>query len=283
MKTTKETFEARDGLQLFYRDWQPEGDATAVVAVIHGYGDHSGRYGYLAEHLVRAGYVVCAYDLRGHGRSHGPRGHIGHFSDYVEDTATFLGLVRERWPRPPVTLFGHSMGGLVALRYAEENPGDVGSLILSSPFLKMRVAMSGWRVHFLRVAAAVTPRSPIANPVKGEMLSRDADQAAAYETDPFVHHFATAGWAGEVLQAQARARRSAGVLSCPLLVVYSADDPIADPAAIDEFCARVTAGDKTVLRYEGYRHETFNDLGRETVLGEIEGWLATHAVRRVRL
>jgi acylglycerol lipase len=283
MKTREQTFAAIDGLQLFYREWLPDAEARAVVAVIHGYGDHSGRYGDLAAHLTGGGYAVCAYDLRGHGRSHGPRGYVAHFSDYVEDTRTFLDLVHERLPRKRVILFGHSLGGLVALNYAEENPGEVPALVLSSPFLKMRLKIPGWRMRFVRVAAAVTPSSPIANPLSGEMLSRDPEQAAAYDADPLVHHVATAGWAGEVLQAQARAQQCAQAVSCPLLVIYSADDPIADPAATDQFGVAATIQDKTVLRYEGYRHETFNDLGKEVVLGELDAWLRTHAVRRVRV
>jgi alpha-beta hydrolase superfamily lysophospholipase len=112
------------------------------------------------------------------------------------------------------------------------------------------------------------------------MLSRDPDVAAAYEVDPLVNNLATVGWAEEMLAAQARARRHAETLSMPLLVVYSPDDPVADPAAIESFVEKVTVKDKTALRYDGYLHETYNDLGKEVVLDDIEAWLAKRAARR---
>ena len=132
----------------------------------------------------------------------------------------------------------------------------------------------------MRLAAKLTPTSPIRNPVKGEMLSRDPDVAAAYEADPLVDNLATVGWAEEMLAAQARARRRAETLSTPLLVLYSPDDPVADPAAIESFVQKVSAKDKTALRYDGYLHETYNDLGKEVVLADIEAWLAKRAARR---
>jgi acylglycerol lipase len=280
MNTTEHTFEAPDGLQLFYRAWLPAGEPKEAVAMIPGYGDHSARLASVGEYLAEHEFAVYAYDLRGQGRSHGTRAHVDVFDDYVADTAVFFDLVRENAPRERVTLFGHGFGGLVALTYAERNPEGPVGLILSSPFLKLRIKVPEWRARFVHLAAMLTPTSPIGNPVKGEMLSRDPDVAAAYEDDPLVDNLATVGWAEEMLKAQTRARRRAESLSGPLLVLYSPDDPVADPAAIESFVQKVTAEDKTALRYEGYLHETYNDLGREVVLADIEAWLAKRATRR---
>jgi alpha-beta hydrolase superfamily lysophospholipase len=280
MKTTEQTFEAPDGLQLFYRAWLPDGEPREAVALIPGYGDHSARHASLGEHLAGAGFAVYACDLRGNGRSHGTRAHVDTFDEYVADMAVFFDLVRERAPRERVTLVGHSLGGLIALAYTEKHPRAPVGLILSSPFLKLRIAVPEWRARFVHLAAKITPTSPIGNPVKGEMLSRDPAVVEAYDADPLVHDLATVGWADEVLRAQGRVRRHAEKVTCPLLVVYSPDDPVSDPAAIESLVQKVTVPDKTVLRYDGYLHETYNDVGNEVVLGDIEAWLAKRANRR---
>ena len=280
MKTTEHTFGARDGLQLFYRAWLPDGAPKEAVALIPGFGDHGARHASVAEHLAAHGFAVYAYDLRGNGRSHGTRAHVDAFDDYVTDTAVFFDLVRQSAPRRRVTLFGHSFGAVVALAYAEKNPKGPVGLILSSPFLKLRIKVHEWRTRFVHVASKFTPTSPIRNPVKGEMLSHDPAVAEAFDNDPFRHELATVGWAEEMLNAQRRVRRGAAGLSCPVLVIYSPDDPISDPAAIESFMQKVTAADKTALRYEGYLHETYNDVGKEAVLAHIEAWLSQRAARR---
>jgi acylglycerol lipase len=280
MKTTEEMFEAHDGVQLFNRAWLPDTDPLEAVALIPGYGDHSGRHASLGEHLAAHGFAVYAYDLRGNGRSHGTRAHVDSFADYVKDAAVFFDLVRQQAPRERVTLVGHSLGGLIALAYIEKEPEGPVGLILSSPFLKLRIPIPEWRARFVRLASKITPTSPIRNPLKGEMLSRDPAVVEAYDTDPLGHDLTTVGWVDEVLKAQASVRRRADRVLCPLLVVYSPDDPVSDPAATESFAEKAKAADKTVLRYDGYLHETYNDVGREVVLGDIEAWLAKRAKRR---
>jgi acylglycerol lipase len=280
MKTTAHTFEARDGVQLFYRAWLPEGEPREAVALIPGFGDHGERHAAVAEHLAAHGFGVYAYDLRGNGRSHGTRAHVDAFDDYVMDTAIFFDLVKEGAHRGRVTLLGHSFGALVALAFVEKHPDGPVGLILSSPFLKLRVKVHEWKTRFVHLASKLTPTSPIGNPVKGEMLSRDPVVAEAFDSDPFRHELATVGWAEEMLNAQTRVRRGASRISCPLLVVYSPDDPVSDPAAIESFLQKVPAADKTALRYEGYLHETYNDVGKEAVLTDIESWLSQRAARR---
>jgi acylglycerol lipase len=257
MRTIEQTFAAPDGLQLFYRAWLPDGEPVEAVAMLPGYGDHSARLAAVGEHLAEHG-----------------------FDEYLADTAIFFDLVKESAPRERVTLFGHSFGGLIALTYVERDPKGPVGLILSAPFLKLRIKVPEWRTRFVQLAAKLTPTSPIPNPVKGEMLSRDPEVAAAYEDDPLVDNLATVGWADEALKAQARAKRRAETLTGPLLVVYTPDDPVSDPAAIESFVEKVTAKDKTVLRYDGYLHEMYNDVGKEAVLADIQDWLAQRATRR---
>jgi alpha-beta hydrolase superfamily lysophospholipase len=280
MKTTEDTFEAPDGLQLFTRAWLPDAEPREAVVIIPGYGDHSGRHANLGAYLAEHGYAAYAYDLRGNGRSHGTRGHVDTFNEYLADTAVLFETVRRSAPRERVTLVGHSVGALVALAFAEKEPKALVGLVLSSPFFRLRIKIPEWRARFVHLAAKVTPTSPVRNPLKGEMVSRDPEVAEAYDSDPLRSDLATVGWAEEMLKAQGRVRRHAEKLACPLLVVYSPDDPVADPAATESFFEKVTVKDKTLLRYDGYLHETYNDVGKELVLGDIEKWLTQRATRR---
>ena len=241
--------------------------------MVHGYGDHGGRYAWLGEDMVARGYGVYAYDLRGHGQSSGRRGQVGRFEEYLADTEMFLDEVRRAQPGKPVFLLGHSMGGLVCARLAEVHPPDVRGLILSSPFLQLAEAVPPSRVIGAKVLAKVWPNRDIGNTVRSEQLSHDKTVIDAYTTDRLVHHVAPARWAAQMLAAQDAAMADASRVALPLLVLYGTDDKVVDVAFIEELFERATAEDKSILRYEGYYHECFNETGREQVFDDFAAWV----------
>lgn len=277
MKHTSTTFSADDGLRLHLQAWLPDAEPTAALAVIHGYGDHGGRYRYLGEGMAARGHAVYVYDLRGHGQSAGRRGHIRRFADYLADTRVFLDAVAETHPAATLFLLGHSLGGLIAAAHAETQPAGLGGLILSSPFLRLGIPPTASKVYAARVFSLVRPAFNIGNTLQAADLSHERVVVDAYVTDPLVHHVATSRWAAEVLTAQKLVLARAPSIGLPLLLLYSDADAIADPMASRELFATVGSADKTEHRYEGYYHELFNETGRAAVFADLEAWLAGHS------
>ena len=279
---TSGQFSGAGGERLHLQAWLPAGDepgapapeTAAAIAVVHGYGDHGGRYTWLGEDMAARGYALYAYDLRGHGHSSGARGQIGRFDEYLDDTGQFLDEVRQAQPGKPLFLLGHSMGGLVCARLAEEGSLEVTGLVLSSPFLQLAEAVPPSRLYALKVLARVWPDRDIGNTVRAEHLSHDEAVVGAYVTDRLVHHVAPARWASQILQAQDAAMAGASTIAVPLLVLYGTDDQVVDTAFIEELYSRTSSADKSILRYEGFYHECFNETGREQVFADLAAWLA---------
>jgi len=269
------------GERLHLQAWLPAGpdlerssEPVAAIALVHGYGDHGGRHSWFGEDMAARGYGVYVYDLRGHGQSSGARGQIKRFDDYLDDTALFLDEVRRRQPGKPLVLLGHSLGGLICARFAEERPCDVRALILSSPFLALTVQPEPMKLLGAKVLSAVWPGRDVGNTVMAEDLSHDKAVVKAYVTDPLVHHVATARWAAETLAAQDAAMADAPRVTLPLLLLYGKDDEVADPAFAETFFAGVGSADKKLVPYDGFYHELFNEVGRELVFADVAAWLA---------
>lgn len=277
MKEQTSTLVAGDGVVLHRHSWLPDEEPAAVLAVVHGYGEHGGRYRYLADAMVPRGYAIHVFDLRGHGRSPGVRGHIERFSQYVHDARLFADTVAAEQPGAPLFLLGHSLGGLIATACAEARAGGLAGLILSSPFLRLRLPVSGAKRAAAKVLSLIAPARDIGNSIPAEELSHEPEVVAAYTSDPLNHHVATARWAAEVLAAQSAALSAAGRLRLPLLVLYAGADTIADPAASRELFAAASSADKTLRCYEGYYHELFNEVGRDAVFADLGAWLEARA------
>jgi len=275
MNHSEGTFKSVDGLDLFYQAWLPEEPPKATFAIVHGYGEHSGRYLNPVEYFVPRGYAAYAFDHRGHGRSPGDRGHVNRFSEYLADVQEFLKLVRAAQPDRKLFLMGHSMGGLVSLMYAIHHPQDMDAVIASSPFLGIAVKATGWKVALARTLSNILPAFSMANTdLHSEDLSHDPDVVSAAEQDMQSHRKITPRWFTETVAAQASALEHAAELQVPLLIVYAGGDKIADANVTPLFFERVAHPDKTIHVYKDYYHEIFNELGKEAVFKDIEEWLA---------
>jgi len=274
MQHAEGKFNASDGLELYYQAWRPDGETKAALAVVHGYGEHSGRYLNPVNYFVPRGYALYAFDLRGHGKSAGQRGHINRFDEYLSDTDTFLKLVREQQPGRKVFLLGHSLGGLIVAAYAEDHPGELPGLIMSSAFLQFKLKVPGWKMALARTLSNLMPTFTMTNDVPAAHLSHDSALVAAYDVDPLNHHVATARWGTQVIAAQTRTLDRAGEVTIPVLVLYAGADQIADPEGSALFFERVKLTDKAVHRYDGYYHEIFNEMDKDTVFRDLEVWLA---------
>lgn len=264
------TFTGVANVSIFYQNWLPDGPVRGVVMIVHGLGEHSGRYANLVERLLPAGYAVYAIDHQGFGRSGGQRGHVNHFHDYAKDVHRLNALVRAEQPGQPIAVFGHSMGGLISLDYAQTYPTDVDYWVIQAP--AVRAATSTLLVAILRLVNLLRPTFSMARP-GGGVISRDPEAVRRFEEDPLFVPVSTARWLVQILTAQKRVKASIRSTPGPLLMLQGTADNLVIPAATQEFFERIPTADKTFLLYDGYFHELHNDIGKEKPLDDIVEWL----------
>lgn len=268
-----------DGASLFARRWAPDGVPKAAVCVVHGIGDHSGLYGHLCNALLRGGYAVSTFDLRGHGRSDGRRGHL-RIDDAMADIELVLDDTRRRFERIPCFLYGHSLGALLVLHYAlRRRPSLAGVVAVGPPF---RTALLEHRPKMLAVRAlgSLLPTVTLPSGLDATLISRDPAVVAAYQADPLVHSRASLGLARDVMGAVDGDLAGANRFSLPLLIMHGGADQLNHPSGSRLFAERVS-GDCTVRIYDGLYHEIHNEPERQRVFDDLLSWLDAHAPRPV--
>jgi alpha-beta hydrolase superfamily lysophospholipase len=267
-------FEGERGIEIYYRIWKPLGKIKALVVLVHGQGDHSGRYTHVAEHLTREGYALWAADLRGHGKSGGKRGHVDNFNDYLDDTGRVIGKAKEQNPELKTFLIGHSLGGLVALDYAEKHGSKLSGLVATAPLLRLKMQVPPWKAAVGRMLSGLTPTFSMKTGLDPNLLSHDQEIVRNYVNDPLVHGVASARFFTELLHAEEETIRDATKLTLPCLIMQGSGDGIVDPAATEDFFKGVASADKTLKIYEGLYHEVLNEPEKENILKEISAWLS---------
>ena len=268
------TFVGHGGLELFYRRWRPDGTPRAILLIVHGHGEHSGRYTNVVDWFVPRGYGVYAFDLRGHGRSPGKRGALESFGEFREDVRAFLDLVRQVEPAP-VVLVGHSLGGLIALNYALRGSDGLAGVVASGPVL-CPPGISPVLLWLTKVLDKVWPGLVLDSGLDTTALSRDPAAVQAYVNDPLVHSKGSARLAGEMMREVAWTQAHAAEMDIPCLILHGGQDRLCSPRGSRSFIDKVTFADKEYVEYEGYFHELYNDLGKEKVLSDLQAWLERH-------
>ncbi|MEM7305556.1 MAG: lysophospholipase [Planctomycetota bacterium] len=253
----------------------PVDEPRGAVLVVHGFGEHSGRYRHVQERLAADGWASLAFDLRGHGASPGRRTYIARFEEYLDDVDEGLAALRERWPELPLVLLGHSLGGLIAARWIQERgAGGVDALVLSAPAFSFAVPLPWHQRLLAQVASRVSPTLRRESRVNILLLSHDPRNALAIMQDRLCEPTATARWFTESQRAQRQALAAAGEVGLPLCLLVAGDDTIVGPDAARAFFAAAGSADKQLFDYPELYHELFNETERERVFGDLVGWLA---------
>jgi len=265
----------REGCPDLFARWRPCADPRALVVVIHGFGEHSGRYEHVFKALGGCRYATLAIDLRGFGQSGGHRAYIDVFDDYLDDVEAAIGLARERGPGMPVFLLGHSMGGLICTCLAQDRGRrlDLAGLAISSPAFGFRIRVPLWKDLLARVASRLTPRFSLPTTLDPAYFTHDAKMSEAARNDPLMTFQASARWFIESLASQKRALDPSRPVPCPLLVLVAGDDKIVEPAVEKQFIEETTTSDVESKVYEPLFHEIFNEVERDEVLGDLLAWL----------
>lgn len=268
-------FKGFGGIELYYQRWRPDGTPRAVVAIVHGLGEHCGRYMNVVNCLVPHGFTVYGFDLRGHGRSPGQRGQINAFSEFREDVRSYLRFVTNQERGRPLFLYGHSLGGLIVLNYVEYYPEGLKGVIASGPAVG-KLGISPLLFALARVLSVVAPKLSMKNGLDVTAISRDPNVVKAYTSDPLVHPLGTPRLATEMAAAGQYANEHAGDIKLPLLIVQGGADRICVPEGSRAFIEKVSSDDKQRIEYPGTYHEPHNDLDSDKVIGDIERWIVAH-------
>ena len=267
---------ARGTSRLYRQAWLPSGEPRAIILVVHGLGEHSGRYANLARHCTEHGFAVYACDHYGHGKSDGLSGHVERFSVYLDGVRELLAKVRDEQPALPVFLLGHSLGGLIAAAFLREAQSTFKGCVLSGPAFMTDAAPPVIVLWINRLLSRLAPTLPVTG-LDPTGVSRDPEVVGAYVRDPLVHHGKlTARLIAEMMAAMNETLDHAGEVTLPLLIMHGEDDLLTSPAGSREFYARTAADDKTLKLYPGLYHEIFNEPEKEAVLSDMTDWLEAH-------
>ncbi|MEK6303232.1 MAG: lysophospholipase [Acidobacteriota bacterium] len=272
MTYVEETVTATDGLRLFVRR-RDIANAHGEIAIVHGFGEHSGRYDHLGAHLNAHGYSVTAYDHRGHGLSDGLPGHVEKFKEYEDDLDRILAAIRGRTTGRPIFLVGHSMGGLVALRYLASPRDGIAGAAISAPLIGLASPPPIHKVIIGRLAARFAPHFRLNNEINPAVLSRDPEVGKAYATDPLVNRKVSANWFAEATRAMQELNEWAPRITLPLIVMHGTEDRLASVDATRRLFERIGSSDKEIVIYPGFFHELFNEPEKQEIFDRVTEWI----------
>lgn len=262
------------GLYAWLRDsrTRPKG----VVAHVHGIGEHSRRYDHLTAYWQERGYASAGFDLRGHGRSAGRRGHTPSYGALMDDIATFLDFVAEAYADVPTTLYGHSMGGNLVLNYALRRQPLLAAVIASSPYLRLTFEPARWMRRGAALLARIAPSISVRTRIDMHDLSRDPEVVRRCEADPLVHERITLSFFTQAHAAAEAAIRRASEISVPVLVMHGRADRITSPAGSEAFVA-ASSGRAELKLWDGCFHELHNEPGWREIAAFVLAWIEAEA------
>lgn len=273
MNASEGFFPGHDGTRLFYRFFEQPG-ARDVLVFLHGHGEHSGRYEKFVRHLVSEPYSLAMYDLRGCGRSEGREVYVDDFGEFLLDLDSFTGFLRkEQGLGKRFTLFAHSMGGLIALHWAQQHADQLYGLVLSSPCLGLRLprVLKGLNTAIYRL----NPKFEYKNPVYPPHLTHNPEEVEIYRRDNLIHRKMTAALLSEMLRYQAMLGDGSSVtLPFPVYMLQAGMERVVDSARAREILRNLRAPDKDATVFEGFYHEIFNEAGQERVFEQFKAYLS---------
>ncbi len=271
MATTEWNWKSRDGLELYARGWMAE-KPKAVVCLVHGHGEHVDRYNHVGRAFTNAGYTLQGFDLRGHGRSSGQRGHTPSYQSLLDDVDDFLADARKRYPGLPLFLYGHSMGGNQVINYALRYPQNLKGVIATGAWLRLAFEPSPVQLTLAKVMNAIAPSFSQPSGLEQAALSRDPEVIRAYAADPLVHEKISARLFTVMYANGLWALAHAAELKVPMLLMHGSADRLTSVDASREFSRR--AGEMVTLRiWDGFYHEIHNEPEKAQVIQRMIDWL----------
>lgn len=262
----------QDRLKLKGQGWEPEAGTKAVVCLIHGLGEHSERYRPMADVLNRSGYAVITFDLRGHGRSAGRRGHAPNYALLMSDIDLLLNETTSRFPSLPFMLYGHSLGGNLAIHYALKQRPAIAGVVASAPLFRLAAHPSGRKISLLKTLSRMHLNFTISSELEEVALSRDFHVVRLYQNDPLIHDRITPALATHMLHEGEWNLQHAADFPLPLLLMHGEADRITSVEASIEFASHLEH--KCTLKiWDGLYHELHNEPEKDQVFEYVLAWM----------
>ncbi|MEP3889246.1 MAG: lysophospholipase [Hellea sp.] len=265
-----------DGLLLKGFHWDAE-NPIAVMSIVHGFGEHCGRYSDMAAHLNAAGIAVIAVDLRGHGRTEGPRGVCRNYSDMSADASSLINEAKRIYPDVPHYLFGHSMGGGLVLHVGLNQNHDLAGYLVSAPLIRPAKPVPAPLKFILKILRRIMPKGTLANTIPGKQVSKVPDEQVKYEADTLNHDRLGFGLLIGMLEAGEEVSTRADDWTKPLRLWHAKGDQLTDFTAVKDFAAKAKNCDFTA--FENVEHEVHNDTSRAAVYALMVDFIKTQNAR----
>jgi alpha-beta hydrolase superfamily lysophospholipase len=274
MKTS--SWKNREGKNLFVSHWHLT-EPTAVIALVHGHGEHIGRFSHVAEWFQARNIALIGFDQQGYGQSDGKRGHGASLEVYLDDIALLLKQTKLLYPETPIYLYGHSMGGNFVLNYLLRRKPAIKGLIATSPWIRTAFEPPRMKIWAGRLMKSIYPKLTLPTDLDTKHLSKDPNVVKAYNNDSLVHGFLSAAAGIEIIDAAAWLNAYQGEVTVPTLLIHGSEDKIISPQASKEFADRLT-GNIEHKEFEGLYHETHNEPEKEEVFETIYNWMKKASV-----
>jgi alpha-beta hydrolase superfamily lysophospholipase len=273
MKHIEMNWKAKDGLGIFAQRWEPVTVQTkAVICLVHGVGEHSGRYAHVAEAFGKEGYAFFTADLRGHGRSEGARGHISSIEDFLQDIDMLLNQARKQYPGLPLILYGHSLGGILVLHYSLKRKPNVKGVIATSAGLRTAIEKQPAKIMAARVLGSLLPNVTMPSGLETAAIARDEQVVQVYKADPLVHDRMSLRFGKVMLEVVAWTLEHAAEFPLPLLLMHGKADRIAFPAGSIDF-ANALKGKSMLVLWDDAYHELHNEPEKGEVFKTMTIWM----------
>lgn len=268
---TEQFITSKDGIQLYTREWGIP-HPKAVIALIHGFGEHINRYNHMANFYNKNGYAVVGLDTRGHGKSEGKRGHTPQYETYMDDIDGFINNVKERYKGVPMFLYGHSMGGNLVLNFILKRPPTLAGAIVTGPWIKLAFEPKPIMITLGKIMRSIYPTMTQGSGLVASSISSDPSVVEAYVNDPLVHSSITASAGMALTEAAAWLDEYSGNVPMPLVIMHGMVDKLTSQSASEAFFKRVN-GDVKYKKWEGMYHEVHNEPNKMDVFNYTLGWL----------
>ncbi|MEA5079973.1 MAG: alpha/beta hydrolase [Anaerolineaceae bacterium] len=273
MQQNEFSWKTPDGLNIYAKEWKPEGQVKASIALVHGLGEHIGRYDHVAEAFARAGFAMVGFDLRGHGRSDGVRGYTTSNAAVMGDISQVIQIAKTHFPDVPTFLYGHSLGGNLGLYYVLTQKADLKGAIITSPGLATAKPVPASLMLASKVLSVLAPKAKINNTLDLSGLSRDPSVAEKYKADPLVHPFISPRLAMDMFSNGDYCMQHAAEFPIPLLLMQGTEDRLVSPAKTKEFALAAPLSKVTHKEWPGFYHELHNEPEKADVIKTMIDWL----------